>query len=395
MLVAAQLAVALVLVTGTGLLLRTLWHLFQQDPGIDIDRVLALDVTIPDGRSRGRAASASDLQRMTERLAAIPGATAAGGILALPFATSGPSAGLRVEGRVFPRNEAPDVAWRTITPDYFRTMGASIVRGRAFTTADREGAPPVAIINETLARRLWAETDPIGAKIGTGLDGDGAPVEIVGIVADIRQDSLGAPVRPEMYRPLAQPSRFAGDALTLVLRTNGDPALLARAAREAIREVHPLAPVAPIRTMATVAARGIARERSAMVVLAVFGTLALLLASVGLHGVLARMVGDRTRELGVRIALGADPSRVRRLVLARTAKLAGAGVVAGMAASVLLGRQLETLLHGIPAADPRILAAAATVLVAAAMLASYLPARRASRIDPLTAIRSEERGRPT
>src|SRR5699024_9305490 len=126
----------------------------------------------------------------------------------------------------------PDVAWRTITPDYFETMGARMVRGRAFTTADREGAPPVAIINETLARRLWADADPIGAKIGTGLDGDGAPVEIVGIVADIRQDSLGAPVRPEMYRPLAQPSRFAGDALTLVLRTDGDPALLARAARE-------------------------------------------------------------------------------------------------------------------------------------------------------------------
>jgi putative ABC transport system permease protein len=388
-LVAAQLAIALILVSGTGLMLRTLWHLHQQDPGIDIDRVLALDVTIPDGRTRGRAASAADLERMVARLAAVPGVTAAGGIQALPFATSGPSANIRVAGRVFARNEAPDVAWRTITPDYFKTVGASIVRGRAFTSADRDGAPPVAIINATLAKRLWGDGDPLGARIGTGLDGDGAPVEVVGIVADIRQDSLGAPVRPEMYRPLAQPSRFSADALTLVVRTDGDPARLALAAREAVREIHPLAPAAPIRPMTAVAARGIARERSAMVVLAVFGTLALVLASVGLHGVLARMVGDRTRELGVRIALGADPARISRMVLLRTMKLAGAGVIVGIAAGIGLGRHLETLLHGIPAADPRIFGAAAVVLVAAALLASYLPARRASRIDPLTAIRSE------
>jgi putative ABC transport system permease protein len=388
-LVAAQLALALVLVSGTGLMLRTLWHLYQQDPGIDIDRVLALDVTIPDGRSRGRAASAADLERMVERLAAIPGATAAGGIQALPLATSGPSANIRVSGRVFGRNEAPDVAWRTITPAYFDAVGARMVQGRAFTAADREGAPPVAIINATMARLLWPAGDPIGARIGTGLDGDGAPVEVVGVVSDIRQDGLGSRVRPEMYRPLAQPSRFSADALTLVVRTDGDPALLARAAREAVREIHPLAPVAPIRPLSAVAARSIVRERSAMMVLAAFGVLALLLSAVGLHGVLARMVGDRTRELGVRIALGADAAQVRALVLMRTLQLSGAGVIAGGAGAFVLSRQLETLLHGIPAADPWVFAAAAGILVAAALLASYLPARRASRIDPLIVMRTE------
>ena len=282
-----------------------------------------------------------------------------------------------------------DIAWRTITPDYFETMGARMLRGRPFTGADREGAPPVAIINATMARRLWPTSDPLGQRIGTGLDGDGAPVEIVGVVADIRQDSLGSPVRPEMYRPLAQPSRFSADALTLVLRTDGDPALLARAAREAVREIHPLAPVAPIRPLAAVAARSIAPERSAMIVLATFGVLALLLSGVGLHGVLARMVGDRTRELGVRIALGADPRQVRALVLKRTLQLSGAGVIAGGAGAIGLSRHLETLLHGIPAADFRVFGAAAGTLVAAALLASYLPARRASRIDPRIVMRSE------
>jgi putative ABC transport system permease protein len=388
-LVAAQLAIALTLVTGTGLMLRTMWTLYRQDPGIDIERVLALDVTIPDGRTPGRAASAAAFDRMVERLASLPGVTAAGAIQALPLATQGPSANIRVTGRSFPANEAPDVAWRTITPDYFTTMGARLVRGRAFTAADREGAPPVAIINETLARLLWGDSDPLGVRIGTGLDGDGSPVEIVGIVSDIRQDAIGKPARPEMYRPLAQPSRFAADVMTLVLRTDAEPASLARAAREAIREIHSIAPVAPIRPMTQVAARGVARERSAMIVLATFGALALGLAAIGLHGVLARLVGDRARELGVRIALGAEPSRVRRLVLARTMKLAGAGVVAGGIGLLALARQLESLLHGAPAADPRVFAGAATVLLAAALLASYLPARRASRIDPLIVMRSE------
>ena len=388
-LVAAQLAIALTLVTGTGLMLRTMWSLYRQDPGIDLERVLALDVTIPDGRTRGRSASAADFERIVQRLSALPGVTAAAAIQALPLASRGPSANIRVTGRTFPPNEAPDVSWRTITPEYFQTMGARLLRGRRFTANDREGTPPVAIINESLARLLWGDGDPLGVRIGTGLDGDGSPVEIIGVVSDIRQDAIGTPARPELYRPLAQPSRFAADVMTLVVRTDGDPVALTRAAREAVREVHPIAPVAPIRPMTDVAARGVARERSAMIVLATFGGLALLLAAIGLHGVLARLVGDRTRELGVRIALGAEPSRVRRLVLARTMKLAGAGVVAGAVALVAVARQLESLLHGAPAADLRIFAGAAVVLLAAALVASYLPARRASRIDPLIVMRAE------
>jgi putative ABC transport system permease protein len=387
-LVVAQLATALVLITGTGLMLRSLWSLYQRDIGLDIERVLAIDVSLPDAKSRGRAAAVLDVQRMVERLSVLPGVSAAGAIQALPLSTRGPAANLRVDGRVFARNEAPDISWRTVTPDYFRTMGARLVRGRAFTDADREGAPAVAIINRTLATLIWPASDPIGARIGTGLDGDGAPVTIVGIVDDMPQDSLRAAVRPEMFRPLAQPARFPVDAMALVIRTEGDPASVASAVRQAIRDVHPTAPVAAVRTMLVVAASGIATERSAMIALAIFGGLALILASVGLYGVLARLVGDRTRELGIRLALGAQTAHVRWLVLRRTLGLAAVGIVIGAAASVALATYLRAWLYETGAADPLVFVLAAIVLIAAALLASYIPARRASSTDPLEALRA-------
>jgi putative ABC transport system permease protein len=260
LLVAAQLAIAVVLVTGTGLMLRTLFTLYRRDVGIDVERLLALDVTLPDARSRGRSAAALDFQRISEALAQAPGVSAAGGIQTLPLSSHGPAARIRVDGRVFAPNEAPDINWRTVTPDYFRAAGIGVIRGRGFTTADREGAPPVAIINATLARMLWDGQDPLGAHIGTGLDGDGAPVVIVGVVEDSVQDSITARVLPEMYRPLAQPSRFAADAMSFILRTDGDPAKLLLAAREGVRGVHRQAPVSSVRTMKAVAAEGVATE---------------------------------------------------------------------------------------------------------------------------------------
>ena len=387
-LVVAQLAMALVLITGTGLMLRSLWQLYQRDTGIDIERVLTVDVSLPDARARGRAAAAQDIQRMVERLSTLPGVTSAGAIQALPLSRRGPAANLRVDGRVFAPNEAPDISWRSVTPDYFRTMGARIVRGRPFVEADREGAPPVAIINHTLAALIWPDGDAIGARIGTGLDGDGAPVTIVGIVEDMPQDSLRAVVRPEMFRPLAQPARFPVDGMSLVARTDGSPLSIGAAARQAIRDVHPTAPIAAVRTMSTVAAGGIATERSAMIALAIFGALALLLAAVGLYGVLARMVADRTRELGIRMALGAQRTHVRWMVLRRTLALVAVGTVCGAGASAVLAGSIRAWLYQTAAADPRVFVASAALLFAVALLASVLPARRAARVDPLVALRS-------
>jgi putative ABC transport system permease protein len=386
-LVVGQLATALVLVTGTGLLLRAIWQLHQRDVGIDVERLLAIDVTIPDAQSRGRAAAVIDIERMTERLSSLPGVEAAAAVLTLPLAGRGPSAGFRVAGRVFAPGEAPDVIWKVVTPGYFRAVGLPVVRGRGFVAADHDRSQPVALVNATLAAMLWPDGDPIGARVGTGLDGNGAPVVVVGVVADTPQEGVAGEVLPEMYRPLAQPARFGVASMAFVVRTTGEPVQLSGAARQAIRDVHPQAPVAAVRPLADVVAAGVANELTAARALAVFGGLALVLAAIGLYGVMARVVGDRTRELGVRLALGAGPGSVRWLVLRRTFGVVLMGLALGAACAVVASRQLGALLHGVSPADPFVVSAASLVLLAVALLAGYLPARRASRIDPLVVLR--------
>ncbi len=388
-LVIAQLATVLVLVAGAGLMLRTLWMLQQRETGIDVARLLALDVTLPDARARGRSAAVGDIERMIGRLEALPGVESAAAVQTLPLAGRGPSANIRVEGRAFPAGEAPDVVWKPITPDYFRTVGTRIVRGRAFTDADRDGAAPVAIVNARLAELLWPDGDPIGARIGTGLDGNGAPLTVVGVVSDAQQEGIGADVLPEMYRPLAQPARFGVDAMSLVLRTAGDPTALAAAARQAVRDVHPLAPIPAVRPLQAIVDAGLASESTALRALGAFGGLALVLAAVGLYGVMARLVGDRARDLGIRMALGAEPRAVRWLVLRRSLSLCAVALAMGVLLSMAVSRQLGALLHGAAPVDPLVLSGASLVLVLAALAASYLPARRASRIDPLLVLKQE------
>ena len=384
--VTAQLAITLVLVTSTGLLLRAVWELHARDVGIDIERLLAVSVSLPDARSRGRGA-ALDVARMTERLSSLPGVEAAAAVQTLPLTGPGPSAGLRVAGRSYAPGEAPDVLWTAVTPGYFRTVGLPVLRGREFMPADGEESMSVAVVNEALAALVRPGGNPVGDSIGTGLDGEGARVRIVGVVADAPQDGLGGVPLPQMYRPIAQPSRVGLESMAFVVRTAGDPASLTMAARQAIREVHPGAPVAAVRPLAAVATAGIARERSAAGALAFFGAIALGLAAVGLYGVMARVVADRRRELGVRLALGATPGAVRRLVLGRTIVMAGAGLLIGSAGSLAAARQLETLLHGVSPSDPAVLSAAALVLLATMLAAAYAPARRASRIDPLVVLK--------
>jgi predicted permease len=390
LLVASEVGLAVVLVTGAGLLLRSLWRLESAPAGLQASSVVTLRVSLPAARTLPEGQRKAFFSSVVDRLAALPGVESAGAIQTLPFAGSGISAGLRVEGRTFTASELVDTCWRTVSPEYFRTLGIPLLRGRSFGPGDGTDAPPVALINARLARTLWPGADPIGQRIGTGMDGsDTALATIVGVVGDTPQEGVAAGVRPEMYRPLAQQTRFAAEAMSLALRVTGRVEPVLASLREAVRAVNPQAPVTSLKRMEELRRATTTRQRGAGAALALFGLLALLLAGVGLYGVLAFVVGERTREFGVRLALGARPADILAQVLSRGAVLVGLGLAGGLVGALALGRALSTLLYGTTARDPATLAGVVAVLAVVGLSAGYPPARRASRVDPASALRAE------
>ncbi|HEY3121574.1 MAG TPA: ABC transporter permease [Vicinamibacteria bacterium] len=388
-LVAGEVALALVVATGAALLLKSLWLIVQTNPGFDAERVLSLRLSVASASGAPAAAVRQVYAEVVERLAGVPGVEEAAIAQTLPLAGRGASANLRVEGRSYPAGQAPNVCWKVVTPGYFHTLRIPLRQGRVFTASDGGRAPPVAVVNESLARLLALEGDVIGRRIGTGLDGDGAGVTVVGIVGDTPQESVTLKTQPEMYRPLAQPSRWSGEVVSLVVRTGGDAVAAVPAVRAAVRSVTREATMSDIRPLRDVVARSVGRQRSTASLLALFAALALVLCAVGVYGLLAYLVGERTREFGVRLALGARPADVLGLVLRRGLGLVAVGTAVGLAAALALGRVVSGLLYEISARDPATLAAACAVMAAVGLLASYLPARRATRVDPMAALRCE------
>jgi putative ABC transport system permease protein len=390
LLVVGEVALALVLVTGAGLLVKSLWRLQHAPTGFDPERVLTARVSLPGVQHMDPRVPRRFYARVLDRLAALPGVTAAGAAQALPFQGTCWTAGLRIEGRPSPNpRNIPETCWCAVTPGYFRALGVPVTRGRALTDGDGDTAPPVALVNGTLARTLFPGEDPVGKRIGTDIDGEGTPVTIVGIVGDMAQEGMGAPARPEMYRPLAQDSMFPGETIRLALRSEGRPLELAAGLRRAVHEVGPDAPVSDVATLDILGWESVARHRSTGRMLSLFAAVALLLAAVGLYGVLSCLVSERTQEIGVRLTLGATPGDVIRLVLARTARLLVLGTIVGFAAALALNRFLSSFLYEVTATDPLTFGTVAGLLALAAGLASYLPARRATRIDPIVVLRSE------
>ena len=385
-LVTGEVALALVLLVGAGLLLRSLAALENVNPGFQPQGVITGTISLPRARYATPADQIAFYRAALGNLAQIPGTADVAAGMPVPFSNSGGSASFAIEGRPVPAGDpGPHGDIGIVSPSYFAALRIPIRQGRVFTEQDRPDTEPVALVDDILARQYWPNQNPVGEHIRNGTSQ--AWATIVGIVGHARNSDLaGEEVKGKYYYPLLQrPTPFA----TLLLRTPADPASLAGGMREAVRAVDPTQPVSQIRLLPDMVNSSLAPRRFVVTVLAVFAGMALAMALIGLYGVISYSVAQRTRELGVRMALGAQPAEILRLVLAQGLRLAGAGAAIGVAASLAAGRLLRQELFHVSAFDPLTFAAMAALLVAAALLASYVPARRATRVDPIAALRYE------
>jgi putative ABC transport system permease protein len=384
--VVAELAVAMVLLVGAGLLFRSFVRLAQVDRGFQPDGAVAVSVTLPERRYDTDARRVAFADGLLARLEALPGVEAVGAAQRLPFAGGLNLIRWTVVGRP-PPPDPPVMKLYAVTGGYFRAMGIPLVAGRRFDTRDRAGAPLVVIINQALARRHFPGQDPLGQRLAAAHAPHMAG-EIVGVVGDVRDDGLAGEVAPQGYVSLAQDSYLA---LTFVVRARGTeiPAGWPAAIGAAVAAVDGDQPVAGLRPLRDLVAASIARQRFAMFVFAVFSGAALLLAALGLGGVMAHGVAQRRREIGVRLALGAQAGDIQRLVLRQGGVLVALGLLAGGAGALLAAGLLDRLLFGVQARDPGTFAAMAVVLALVALAACALPAHWASRIDPMQALRME------
>ena len=394
LLVPVQIALALVLLVGAGLLTRSLARLSGYQAGFDPTGVLTLRFD-PSGVTDDDRARAIVFRRtLLERLKALPGVTSAATGRTSPLSSRNMIAVVRQvdDRRVatsggFP-SESTQIGLHDVGPDYFRTLSIPIKKGRGFTAEDREGTPKVVVINETAARRLWPGQDPIGRRIAATsfFFADDATAEVVGVAGDVLYGRPGEPQKLDLYYPTLQGGL---PWATLFVKTSGDPAAIAPAVRREIKALAPNLPVFDVTTLEMRAARTFSRERFGATLLSLLAAIALFLASVGIYGLVAETVAARTREIGVRMALGASPGDIVRRVLQRGLALAAAGLAAGILAALALSRLLSSLLFGVGAGDPVTYAVVSAILLVVSAAACWIPARRATRVDPVTALRSE------
>ncbi|HEX4947024.1 MAG TPA: ABC transporter permease, partial [Blastocatellia bacterium] len=385
--VVAEVALALVLLICAGLLIRSFAHLQAVDPGFNASNLLTMRVSLPGRKYDNDQKRLTFFRQAIERMQTLPGVEAAGAISFLPFAGPGAGTSVAIEGRP-PLPAGQQLTTGVLVSDwnYFRTMQIPLKRGRLFTEQEATEMRHVVVINEAFAQKYFPNEEPLGKRIIISMKDENVPTEIIGIVADSKFTTLDSTVEPMSYWPhpeLVYPS------MTLVLRTKGEATSLAAAARDVIRALDSEQPVSDVRTMESVLAKSVSRARFNTLLLAVFALVALLLAAVGIYGVMAYSVSQRSHEIGIRMALGARQNDVLQLVLRQGMKLALLGVAIGLGAAFGLTRLLTTLLFGVKATDPFTFAGIALLLAGIALLACYIPARRATKVDPMIALRYE------
>ncbi len=392
-LVIVEMALAVMLLVGAGLMLRTLWSLQRIDLGFNPSGVLTMRVSLPQTSYETPEQVVAFYARLMDSIRALPGVMVAGAARSLPLGSTIGDSGLRIDGYVPPPGTNAKGDWQIATDGYLEAMGEQIVRGRTFTRADTSDSQLVALINEEMARRYWGGRDPIGGRLRLGGGNSSRPwVTVVGIVKDVRHNGIAGIVKEKFYVPHTQWHKSVGNpirAMTLVIRSAGDPAALAPSVRNAIHQMDPNLPVADVRPMNDVVAAALSTPRFTSVLLSMFAILALTLSAVGIYGVLSYVVTRRTREIGIRVAIGADRARVLRMVLGNGLALALIGLGAGLVVALLASRLMRGLLHGVTPADPVTFAAVAAALAGVALAASLVPAWRATRVDPVIALKSE------
>jgi putative ABC transport system permease protein len=387
-LVVIEVALAVVLLVGAGLMIRSLVRMQRLDIGMRTDHVLSARVSLSGERYREEAASALFFSRLVERAAALPGVESAATIGTVFLTATPSSTNFSIEGRPdFRPEDAVEIPFDAITPDYFRVLQVPLLEGRFFDRRDAAESTPVVIINETMARMFWPGESPIGRRIKYGqLSSRGPWITIVGIVTDTRRTGYEAAVRPETYLPLAQ---APDTAMQLLVRTSGEPMSLVSSIRSIVREIDPVVPLEKVRPLDDEVAEMTAGRRLNTTLFALFGAIAAVLAAVGIYGVIAGSVALRTRELGVRVALGATGGSILRMVLVEGLWLVGTGLVLGLAASLALSGTMAKLLYQVHPTDAATLASIAALTLVVALIASLVPAVRAFRVDPVTALRAE------
>ena len=384
----AEIALALVLVVSSGLLVRTFFQLLAVDPGFNAKRVLAFELSLPITQYKDESQLVSFYQKALKSLREVPGVESAGLVETIPLAGAADSSMIRIPGRPISNHEQPFANYGIVSSGYFSAIGTPLLQGRAFLDSDTASSQPVVIINAAMARKYWPNQNPVGKQVALAAEQYPA-MNIIGVVADIKHLSLREEPSPEMFVPFTQKPFPSMQVMHVVLRSRIDALSLTNSARRAIHQLDPDLPISKVQTLLEIVDESVASQRFSMFLLGAFGLLSLLLASIGLYGVISYSVSQRTREIGIRIALGAERSKVFAMVLSEGARLAALGLLAGLLVAFAVTRLMASALFGVQPTDVLTFAIGVPLLAAVALLACYAPAYRATRVDPVTALRHE------